>query len=622
MKPLSQYTRWSVMLGLLLSFVSVSSALAQQTTGKVSRLGEYDGYSTPAYDGWARSSQYVKARDGTRLAVDIIRPTRNGVLHSTPLPVIWTHHRYVRASVVGDSVVSILDWPYTTWLKEVLLHGYIVSAVDTRGGGASFGTQQGFFAREEARDAYDVTEWLAAQPWSSGNIGMYGRSYLAITQYFAASERPPHLKAIFPEMASFDWYPFIFPGGIYRSEFISAWNFGTKTADRGAPVAPVDADTDGRMVREAQRVHVGNRDMVEIFAPLAFRNSVDLLTKEMTHLERSPWTYSDGIENSKVAIYNMAGWFDAFPRDQLLWFNNLSNPQKMVIGPWFHTEWEPLDLAAEHLRWYDYWLKDVDNGIMDEAPIHYWVMGAPAGEEWRSAWEWPLPEEQRTNFYFAEGRTGTVASANDGALGRAEPNARDGYDEYVVDYSATMGLANRWINTHGGPAGYPDLTENDTKGLTYTSPPLEADVEVTGHPVVHLWVTATASDADFFVYLEEIDAAGRSNYVTEGVLRASHRGLGDAPFDNLGLPYHRSFEADVAELPDAPVELVFDLHPTSNIFNAGHRVRITITGADADNNLTPRLSPAPAVRVHRNRRHGSFITLPIIPVTDRPASGS
>ena len=622
MKPRSQYIQRSVMLGLMLSFVSVSNAYAQQTTGKVSRLGEYVGYSTPAYDGWARSSQYVKARDGTRLAVDIIRPTRNGVLHSMPLPVIWTHHRYVRASVVGDSVVSILDWPYTTWLKEVLLHGYIVSAVDTRGGGASFGTQQGFFAREEARDAYDITEWLAAQPWSSGNIGMYGRSYLAITQYFAASERPPHLKAIFPEMASFDWYPFIFPGGIYRSEFISAWNFGTKTADRGAPVAPVDADADGRMVREAQRVHAGNRDMVEIFAPLAFRNSVDLLTGELTHVERSPWTYAEGIENSKVAIYNMAGWFDAFPRDQLLWFNNLSNPQKMVIGPWFHTEWEPLDLAAEHLRWYDYWLKDVDNGIMDEAPIHYWVMGAPAGEEWRSAWQWPLPEEQRTNFYFGDGRTGTVASANDSALGRAEPNASDGYDEYVVDYSATMGLANRWINTHGGPAGYPDLTENDAKGLTYTSPPLEADVEVTGHPVVHLWVTATASDADFFVYLEEIDAAGRSNYVTEGVLRASHRGLSDAPFDNLGLPYHRSFEADVAELPDSPVELVFDLHPTSNIFDAGHRVRITITGADADNNLTPRLSPAPAVRVHRNRRHGSFITLPIIPATDRPASGS
>ena len=136
-----------------------------------------------------------------------------------------------------------------------------------------------------------------------------------------------------------------------------------------------------------------------------------------------------------------------------------------------------------------------------------------------------------------------------------------------------MGFENRWVNTHGGPSGYPDFTENGTKGLTCTTPPLGEDLEVTGHPVVNLWVTSSADDGDFFVYLEEVDAEGRSNYVSEGVLRASHR--------------------------------------------AGHRLRITITGADAGNNLTPKRSPAPRVRLYRDGERRSHVTLPVIPSARR-----
>ena len=242
-------------------------------------------------------------------------------------------------------------------------------------------------------------------------------------------------------------------------------------------------------------------------------------------------------------------------------------------------------------------------------------MGAPEGEEWQSAWEWPLPEEERTDFYFAKGRTGTVGSANDGAL-RLDPGT-DGVDEYTVDYTATMGFENRWVNTHGGPSGYPDLTENDTKGLTYTTPPLDEDLEVTGHPVVNLWVTSSADDGDFFVYLEEVDAEGRSDYVSEGVLRASHRAVREVPFDDFGLPHHRSNEKDAEPLPDHPVQLAIDLHPSSNVFDAGHRLRITITGADADNNLTPKRSPAPRVRLYRDGERRSHVTLPVIPSARR-----
>ena len=129
--------------------------------------------------------------------------------------------------------------------------------------------------------------------------------------------------------------------------------------------------------------------------------------------------------------------------------------------------------------------------------------------------------------------------------------------------------------------------------------------------MVHLWVTSSTNDGDFIVLLEEVDDEGRSHYVTEGVLRASHRALDDAPWDNLGLPFQRSFREDVTPLPEGvPAELVMDLHPTAAVFNAGHRIRVTILGADADNIELPQV--APTYRVYRSGAYASRIVLPVM----------
>jgi putative CocE/NonD family hydrolase len=614
----------SLRLGLLfvaaLTLLAPIAANAQEN--KISEFGRYEGYSGPIYNGWVRTSQYVTVWDGTKLAVDIIRPTQNGVLVDDPLPVIWTHHRYLRATVAPDGSIRDVVWQNPT-LESLLRYGYVVAAVDVRGGGASYGTRNGPFAPKEAQDAYDITEWFAAQSWSNGQIGMQGRSYLGITQYFAASTAPPHLVAIFPEMAMFDAYSFTHPGGVFREDFARQWGSGVRRLDTNPvnPTAPVDEDIDGAMLREAQTEHQGNTDVYTFLSIATLRDSLNN-DSEMTSITRSPATYLEQIRQSGISVYHLGGWNDMWTKDALLWFNNLkpNNPQKIVIGPWNHSATDQLDLAAEHLRWYDFWLKDVDNGIMDEPPIHYYTMGAPPERAWRSAWQWPLPEEESTNYYFLGGPSGSVTSANDGLLALEAPTDPNDRDDITVDYSTTTGRATRWTNGYGGDFGYPDMTTNDQKGLTYTTPLLEKDIELTGHPVVHLWVTSTATDGDFFVYLEEVEESGganpdfHSNYITEGTLRASHRAISSPPYEKLGLPYHRSFAEDITELPAGePVELVFDLHPTSNIFDEGHRIRITITFADKDNTLTPELSPAPTVSVYRNADFASYIVLPIIP---------
>lgn len=566
---------------------------------RVSRFGEYRGYSQPTYDGWQRSSFYVPARDGTRLAVDLFRPTRGGKLATERLPVVWTAHRYRRAVVEEGKLYTILDTG--TWLQDVVRHGYVVAAVDVRGSGASFGSFEGMYNRKETEDSYDVTEWLGTQPWSSGKVGMYGRSYLSITQYMVAGQAPPHLVAIFPEVAMSDMYALLWHGGIFHANFIKTWTREVQRIDVDEPAAPVDGPDGEALLRAAIAEHRNNRNMAKITLGLPFRDSIDPETGIHPYIDWSPITYRAGIERSGVAIYHLAGWFDRYVRDQTLLYRNLSNPQRITIGPWSHVQDQELDFAAEHLRFYDYWLKGIENGIREEDPVHYYVMGAPAGKAWRSARQWPLPQEKRTPFYFAA----------DGHLDSQAPAQTKGRDTLAVDYSANIWPAPRWSMEEVYPD---DLSTNDAKGLTYTTPPLAADVEVTGHPVVRIWLSADVQDADLFVYLEEVDAKGASHYVTEGALRASHRSTADPGYDYLRMPWHRSFAADASSLPKGePAELAFDLFPTSNLFDAGNRIRVTVTGSDIRNARTPKQTPPPRLVLHREPGRASHIVLPVIP---------
>ena len=175
-------------------------------------------------------------------------------------------------------------------------------------------------------------------------------------------------------------------------------------------------------------------------------------------------------------------------------------------------------------------------------------------------------------FYFDEGASGSIDSVNDGGL--TTDRVREGADDYAVDYVTSSGINNRWTETAGGASSfvepsYQDMQTNDARSLTYTSAVLEAEIEVTGHPVVHLWISSSAADGDFFVYLEEVESTGRSIYLTEGQLRASHRRLAEAPYDNAGLPWHRSHAEDlepltIGEPAEAGLRSPADFGPVSN----------------------------------------------------------
>jgi uncharacterized protein len=578
----------------------------------VSLPGMYEGYSELLFDGHIRQSFYIQARDGTNLAFDLFLPTKGGEKAAEPLPTLWTYHRYGRAHGVPGKYITQL---YTSpWLNRLIQHGYAIGVADARGCGASFGRQRVLFSSEEAQDTYDITEWLAVQEWCNGRIGMFGSSYSGTMQYLAAASAPPHLIAIFPQMAVFDLYDFISGGGILKQDFLNKWSALVREYDSSVFTAAVDEDQDGSMLAAALSEHRYNSYPDEIAKELPYRDSKNPLNGEAPFDLYNPASYLNRVAKSGVAVYMLTGWLDMWTRDAILWFQNLTNPRKLTIGQWAHAEVKGFDLAAEHLRWFDYWLKSIDNGVMDEPAIYYFSRGDASDTHWKSTRSWPPTQCRIQRFYMREGPSSSVSSKNDGLLLPSPPDDEHAKEHYIVDPFTTSGKGSRWANGYEVPIYYGNLFDNDAKGITFTTPPFQRSLNVTGHVIVNLWIQSAAEDCDFFVYLEEVWPGGFSHYITEGSLRASLRDLSLSPHDRFNLPYHRCCGTDVRPVERAPARLVFDLHPISNEFEVGHRMRVTITCADRDNaELSP--SSCSEICLHRSQSYPSYVEVPVIPGT-------
>jgi uncharacterized protein len=556
-------------------------------------------------DGHRRISRYVPVRDGTQIAVDVYRPVRRGAVLEAPLPVIWSFDRYHRARIENGKLWTRLE--REPWTKLLIRLGYVVAVADLRGAGASFGTRPGLVLEEDRWDAYDITEWLAAQPWCSGRIGMFGKSFMGLTQFLAASAAPPHLKAIFPEKTFYDLYDFARPGGVFRDDYARDWSANLSDLDKVRPAAPVDADPDGRLLSQAMQEHQANVDIAELFAGLPFRDSRDC-HGGLPYRDQSPSRFANEISASGIAILQLAGWHDMWPRDALLWHEKLTNPRRLIIGPWAHTQDSGWRLFSERLAWWDRWLKGQDTGAADSARIDYVTTGAQRRKGWKQTRRWPPEGAQSLRLHL-------LAASEDatGGLHRQAAPEPSRPDRFTVDYTASSGHGSRWKNGYGREYGYPDMSGNDTRGMVFTSEVLTEDLEVTGHPMVTLWIEASTEDADLFVYLEEVHRNGRSDYVTEGVLRASHRQLDERAKCVHGLPRHVSTAAGTAPLPaGGPSQLRLDLHPISHAFRAGRRIRLAVTGADADNAETPRQDTPPEIAIYCGGNTPSYVDLPVV----------
>jgi putative CocE/NonD family hydrolase len=630
-------------LGLLLIVVKINQKRTEHIT--ISAFGKYQGYSDPIYDGSQRISEYLTLSDGTRLAYDLIIPTQKGVPASQRLPVLFKYTPYGRAWTIFDKdgkflldEITKLDWPTRVmlrvrywlagdrgrildplfrdrWLDGAVKHGYIVVAVDRPGTGASFSSPTPGSMETASKFESEIIDWIAAQPWSDGNVGMYGDSQQAMVQFAAAAAGNPHLKAILPAASDVEIYQAVeFPGGIYNKAFATVYAI-VPLLDKLA--TPVDSDPNGTSLAQARASRlssVSTQSTLEAAKQAPYHDST-------APNGVNPWQtmdlhpFIDRINQTQTAVYMTVGWYDIFTADMFYWYNNLTVPKHLTVRPTDHSQvssnMSDLNYGTEALRWLDYWLKGIDNGIMDEPPIHYYLQDGPKKGKWATSEQWPMATQDLTAYYFAPGKSGTSASVNDGGLDGKAPSASSASDAYTVDYSTTTGPKSRWVAVEEAH-DYPDLRAHDAKALTYTTAPLAVDVQVTGHPVVHLWLSTSAPDLDVFAYLEVVDASGKSTYLTEGDLRASHRRLGQAPFDTFGLPYQSHFQADQEPVPAGePFEMVFSLLPTSYQFHAGSRIRITVAFADAGNFDTPVLEQPPTVSVLRDTGHPSWVDLPI-----------
>jgi uncharacterized protein len=621
---------------------------SQSRPAWVSEFGEYRGYSEAKYDGSKRISDYLALSNGIRLAYDLILPTKGGVPSSEALPVLFKYTPYLRTLTIFDKdgknvIADLFDLGWkekamlrvrywlsdrghlmdplfrTKYLEDLVKHGYAVLVVERPGTGASFGIMNPSF-EAGAAEVDEILNWAAAQKWCNGKIGMYGASFQAMIQFAAAATGNPHLKAIFPASGGFDTYSSVtYPGGVRNKTFASFFSWSTSFLEK-VPT-PVDSDKDGSLLAQALKERVGStlgKQSEAWFRKFPFRDSV---TPDGNRIWEGPgnlYPLLGRINRSGIPVYMTTGWYDLFSGadDMFLWYANLTVPKRLLVRPADHNGVEKnqpdLDYGAEAHRWFDYWLKGIDNGIMNEPPIHYFVMGATNKDSWRTTDQWPPAGQKPSRFYFGEGKTGSVHSVNDGVLRPELPAQKGGADEYTVDYSTTSGKYSRWYAVNW-PRSYADMRANDQKALTYTTPPLDVDLEITGHPEAHLWLSTDAPDLDAFVYLEEVDGNGKSSYITEGTLRASHRQLSRAPYNNLGLPFHSHYQKDLQPIPHGqPAELVFSLLSTSYRFPKGSRIRITLAFADADNFETPIIAPPPKLRVLRDKEHPSFIQLPVV----------
>lgn len=551
---------------------------------------------SPRYKGATTQSLYVSMRDGVRLAVDLSLP-RN-LLHTDKLPALFAATRYWRAQQLKAPFSWFLSLPDSA-RDFFTAYGYAVLRIDMRGTGASEGNQPHPWPVSDLFDLYDLVEWVTRQPWSNGQVNGFGNSYQATTAEMLGACGHPAVASALVRFNEYDAYTDIaFPGGVPNEFILTKWAAFNRDLDANQVPASLPIPekwlVSGVKPVNGQPVPVHHNLQVDsALRHITFRN------------ERDP---EMGVSIDEISIHtrptshvldHWGGWFDASTADAVIRrFANNPRPQRAIIGPWNHgatqhigAKKNPFPLLAQMqaaLRMFDV--------PPETRELHYFTLFE---NSWKSVTEWP-PEGLTVSRLFFQPQ---------GVLSAEKPNPQQA-DRFEVDFSSSTGLNNRWqTELDQRPVKYATIKAP----LSYTSAPLTVDTEITGYPLVTLFVTSTHDDGNFFVYLEAIDEQGNARYLTEGMLRAIHRKISaETPPYKQFVPHH-SFKREDAQLliSGQVADLTFGLNPISALIRRGWRLKVSISGADKDTFVRIPAEGRPTIEIQLGGEAASFIEIPM-----------
>ena len=607
-------------------------------TEKISTINVYRGYSQEVADSYQRSSEYVSMEDGCRIAVDVLQPTRGGERLPGPLPTVVLATGYRRAyrksadgfnapkyeKLVGHLPVGTLITAYEQrpMCKDAIHHGYNVVAVDFRGTGASFGANAGSIFRNGA-DVAQVVDWIAAQPWATDKVGMIGGSWEGVIQLATAVYHPKHLTCIIPQIppsvanATYD-------GGLFLSGFARDWSEMRKGQDTQEQACPVDGPDGERLFQEV----LAQRDAV--YGVPSGQNDPNTNTRDVTDEmfkqgapeppcpELGPlgdvFDEFERISRSGTAVYLQTGWWDmTFPGDSLDLYSALDCPKRIIVGPWQHGVLP----VAEPLRWFDHWLKGVDNGIDRDPPVIFSTSTPDGSAVWKGAESWPVPEVELQTLWL----DGDEAAGTEGNLVE-KPRETPGELSYQVDYNVGLGDCGRMrFMLRDEYIRHPGLSERAKRCMRFTGPALAEALEITGTPALQLGLTSDAAWGALHVTLEQLMPDGSVVYLSEGWLNLEHRKVSECPRPHSGPAWHSQRSEDLLPVtPGEPMDVAMELYPVSVRIEPGSRLRVCIAGTDKDNLHVPEQDPAPTLRLTVGGPQASRLLLPVDDPASRPAS--
>jgi putative CocE/NonD family hydrolase len=578
--------------------------------------------SEPKYKVIIERNLAMRTRDGVTLRADVYRP-----------------------DAAGKYPVLVMRTPYDKSQELALTEkdyfpprGYVLLVQDTRGRFSSEGEFYPFV--HEAADGYDAVEWAAGLPWSNGKVGMVGQSYLALVQYYAATEAPPHLLATCPVSGPVTYFEnCLYRRGVFELGWVLCY-FTFMARNTLLRKGIYDAH------RERLDSYLARPDIPlsalkdEVYRHLPVADWAERLQEGAPYLADmlrnwkagSYWAETDLrplCRNVTAPAMHIGSWYDAFQFDTLAMYTQMRRDarsekarhgQRLIMGPWAHLlpysvptsrgtgdiDFGPeakVELLADQERFLRHWLGGTESQILDEPPVRIFVMGE---NRWRDEREWPLA---RTNYIklFLHSRGRANSTRGDGALSFEVPRDEPA-DEYLYDPNDPV--PTRGGTTLGLPPGVFDQSQNEQREdlLVYTGEPLAKDLEVTGPVSMRLCAASSARDTDFVARLVDVRADGYAQNIAEGVVRARFRESASAP---------------TLITPGTVYDYGIDLWSTSHVFKAGHRLRLEVSSSNFpryDRNantgndlLTDRELKSARQSVFHSERHQSHVLLPIIP---------